>query len=344
MEIDTDGSYSDDDHITNPDKTIPIVHQEDNPNYPPLPDDLGDLNHNADTKWQGTRWCYTSFLASENPIFTDDECRYRIEGIELCPTTGKRHIQGFAWFHKNMRFSALKKRYPSNIRFILCRGSPYQNFIYCSKDNNFTEFGTRPVATKTRTDSNHAYKLALAAPSVREGMEIIKLERARDYCLYYETIERSLKKAKMPAFCALFQPGDFNIPLFGLKEEKRSWLFSGPSGIGKTQFAIAHFSKPLVVSHMDNLKQLSPDHDGIVFDDMSFNHIPVESVIHLLDYDLTRTLHVRYGTVDIPAKTIKVFTHNTDNPFYNIDTIKSTQLEAIERRLKVVYLKVKLFS
>ena len=77
---------------------------------------------------------------------------------------------------------------------------------------------------------------------------------------------------------------------------------------------------------------------------MSFTHWPIESVIHLLDMDLPRNLHVRYGTVTIPANTKKIFTHNTDNPFYEIDKLKNEQLQAIERRLRVIYFKVPLFT
>ena len=289
---------------------------------------------------QGKRWCYTSFLDREEPLFGADECRYLIEGREECPTTGRKHIQGFVQFNTNMRFTALKKRYPSQVRFAFCAGNPYQNFCYCSKDGNFIEIGVRPLP-KAKSDPNQAFRDAIAAETVEAGLAIIKDQRPRDFLLYFDSLERNLKRAKQEPFIGRFTPGDFNRPLELLGET--SQLFTGPSGIGKTQFAICHFSRPLVVSHIDQLRQLSPDHDGIVFDDMSFTHWPIESVIHLLDMDLPRNLHVRYGTVCIPANTKKIFTHNTDNPFYEIEKIKVEQMEAIRRRLKVVYLKDKLF-
>lgn len=124
----------------------------------------------------------------------------------------------------------------------------------------------------------------------------------------------------------------------------KSTLFYGSSGLGKTHYALAHFKKPLFISHIDGLKQLSPDNDGIVFDDMSFRHWPVEAVIHLLDSDLARDLNVRYGTVHVPAGVKKIFTHNTSNPFYNDEMIDPEQKEAIERRLSRCHILMKTFK
>lgn len=286
---------------------------------------------------QGKRWCYTSFLDRNDPLFPDAECRYRIEGIEVCPTTNRRHIQGFVLFNKNYRFAALKKLYPSGVRFAFCHGSPFQNFRYCSKEGNFSEYGTRPKddSSKKTTDSNRAYREALEAPTVSLGMEIIRQQRPRDYCLYYDAIERSLKRSKKAPFEHVYSSDDFCIGLQVLGQN--SLLLSGRSGIGKTHYALAHFKCPLLVSHIDDLKKLSPDHDGIVFDDMSFKHMPIEGVIHLVDYELERSIHCRYGTITIPAHTHKIFTHNTLNPFYNEGMVNSDQREAIERRVISLY-------
>lgn len=85
----------------------------------------------------------------------------------------------------------------------------------------------------------------------------------------------------------------------------------GDSGTGKTMWATSLFANPLVVSHMDRLRDFNPDrHDGIVFDDMGFAHLPREACIHLVDTELARDIHCRYTTAHIPAGTKKVFTSN----------------------------------
>lgn len=289
-------------------------------------------------------WCYTHFPSEIDPTscIPDEDCKYRIEGKEICPSTGRLHIQGYVHLLKACRWTAFKKLYPHISDFRKAKGNGFQNFTYCSKDGDFTEIGERPKEPKGKPPPKDlAFAKALAADTVQEGLTIIRKEAPRDFCLYGNTIENSLKKAKIIPVKPKYSPEDFNIPKLDLT---RTTLITGPSDIGKTQFALSHFQNPLVCSHIDALKRLHPDHDGIVFDDMSFKHWPVESVIHLLDRDLERQLNVRYGTVIIPANTVKIFTHNSDNPFYNTETISEEQRIAIERRFLRVNTYKKLYS
>ena len=65
----------------------------------------------------------------------------------------------------------------------------------------------------------------------------------------------------------------------------------GLTGTGKTQFACHLLDSPLLVRSMDQLREFDAAlHDGIVFDDMSFAHLPRESCIHLLDWDLPSSM------------------------------------------------------
>lgn len=115
-------------------------------------------------------------------------------------------------------------------------------------------------------------------------------------------------KPKPPAFTHSYRDTVWTLPL--LHAFKVLYVY-GPSGTGKTQWAVHCFDSPLVVSHMDGLRDFDPnEHDGIVFDDMSFGHHPRESVIHLLDWDLERQIHCRYNCARIPMHTRKIFTSN----------------------------------
>jgi len=131
-----------------------------------------------------------------------------------------------------------------------------------------------------------------------------------------------------------FVPSKFTLKDFTwvpLLDWSTSHIIWGASGIGKTQFALAHFSKPLLVSHIDDLKTFDPEfHDGVVFDDMSFTHYPRTGQIHLLDIDQPRTIHIRYGTISLPANTKKIFTTNEEGGF-----IFLLEDEAIKRRVTV---------
>ena len=92
---------------------------------------------------------------------------------------------------------------------------------------------------------------------------------------------------------------------------RRVLFISGPSGCGKTQWATHQFDNPLFCRQIDQLKDFKQGfHDGIVFDDMSFAHIPLESCIHLLDWDMDSAIHCRHTNAFIPRHTRKIFTTN----------------------------------
>lgn len=109
---------------------------------------------------------------------------------------------------------------------------------------------------------------------------------------------------------------------------ERALVLIGPTGCGKTSWAIKHCPKPaILVSHLDRLKDYDPEkHKCIIFDDMVFKHMPVQSQIHLVDYNCPRDIHCRYRTAIIPAGCAKIFTCN-ERPFENH--------EAINRRISV---------
>lgn len=116
----------------------------------------------------------------------------------------------------------------------------------------------------------------------------------------------------------------------------RALFILGPTGIGKTRFAVAQFDSPLLVSHLEDLKNFRAGvHDGIVFDDMVFNHLNPTEMIHLLDWDMDRSIRVLYGTVMIPAQTRKIFTSNI--PFAAVTPpMDPAQYAAILRRVTMM--------
>lgn len=96
------------------------------------------------------------------------------------------------------------------------------------------------------------------------------------------------------------------------EDTRKAWIIKGKSGCGKTTWAKRNAPKPaLFVSHIDQLKKFVPlFHKSIIFDDVSFNHYPRHSQIHLLDFDNTRAIHCRHSVATIPNGIHKIFTCN----------------------------------
>jgi len=73
-----------------------------------------------------------------------------IIGFEICPTSGKKHLQGFLALKKPMRISEIK--ITGNPHLEACRGDEEQNIKYCSKEGNFIKWGF-PKPLKILLDS-----------------------------------------------------------------------------------------------------------------------------------------------------------------------------------------------
>ena len=104
----------------------------------------------------------------------------------------------------------------------------------------------------------------------------------------------------------LFSLADFNKSPLDLDEPVVVW---GDTNKGKTEWVLAHFDKPLVVRRRDDLKRASY-HDGIIFDDMTFDDWTPEDIICLLSQDKPRSLPARFHDAFIEANIPLVFTTN----------------------------------
>jgi len=100
---------------------------------------------------------------------------------------------------------------------------------------------------------------------------------------------------------------DLNIPLPRSLEEfnfelNRTNVIVGPTGCGKTVLCLRRMIKPILfITHVDQLRHFAASlHRAILFDDMSFTHLPLQAQIHLCDRSLPRSIHRRYGTTLIP--------------------------------------------
>lgn len=129
-------------------------------------------------------------------------------------------------------------------------------------------------------------------------------------------------------------PEDLTSGTAGWTPKTTTLILLGPSGIGKTQWALAQFVSPLLISHSDGLKALRPEHDAVIFDDMSFNHWPRTSAIHLVDLECDRQINVKFGCVTLPARLPRILTSNSEWEAL----MPSDEAGAIKRRCKIVRL------
>lgn len=103
-----------------------------------------------DTRFRAA--CATVWEMTWQPIL-NEHIVYVAYGVETCPTTGRQHLQLFAYSAQAMRFSAWIKYFPQGTHVEKMNGTFRDNHAYCSKEGKYTELGVRPMCNgKRRTD------------------------------------------------------------------------------------------------------------------------------------------------------------------------------------------------
>lgn len=253
-------------------------------------------------------------------MFSNNELNYYVSGQET-GESGTRHLQFYLEFPKRIRHSQLKRLLP---RCYLAKRekTAQQASDYCKKEGNFQEEGelSKPQQGK-RNDIEAVAQLVAEGKTAREI--------AKAYPAQWIKFSRGIEDLRK-VLSSEHQVTEFTEFRWEINVTK-THVFQGLPGIGKTEYAKYLLPKALFVTHMDDLLLYDPDeYNGIIFDDMSFEHLPREAQIHIADFDNPRSIHIRYRVARIPAKTIKIFTTNKQRIFIDDG--------AINRRIEMHYL------
>lgn len=270
-------------------------------------------------------WCMTlnNYTEDDCAMFThwgDDVKLIKIS--KEIGESGTPHLQGRILFRRGYRLTQLKKLH-SRVHWKPTKCCQDSLYIFKEGSDILVDRDNRRQGKRCDLDS--------VFQAVKDGYTVRQLwEKFPNQMVRYSKGILEYKRQMMPrSVKAKHTFNDFKgwAPI---NNWDVSHIIIGKAGIGKTQWALCHFENPLFVSHMDDLKNLSEDNDGIIFDDMDFKHMPRNTQIFLLDQDQDRSIHARYEAALIPANTKKIFTCN-EIPFKMDD-------EAIRRRCQVTQL------
>lgn len=137
---------------------------------------------------QSRRFAFTSF-DDEWPEWDDEWMTYMIVGRETCPTTGRRHWQGYLETKNRLTFAGLKAKPGWSAHHLeKASASSDSNREYCTKDcgDDWQEWG-EPMKAGRRTD------LTGLAAAIREGTmtvaDVVE-QNPHAFHLYGRTLER----------------------------------------------------------------------------------------------------------------------------------------------------------
>lgn len=91
-------------------------------------------------------WCFTSYLLAEP---RHDKCSYIIYQEEICPTTEKKHWQGYVEFNNGVSMKTCQEHIGNPVAHCEPRkGTQKQAIVYCQKKDSSTGVGPFEYGTK----------------------------------------------------------------------------------------------------------------------------------------------------------------------------------------------------
>lgn len=102
-------------------------------------------------------YCFTlnNYSEAEETAIKDWKYQYLIFGHEK-GESGTPHLQGYVYFESAKTLSALKKLQP-RAHWAKAYGTPEQASVYCEKDGDFFEDGTRPLSNEEKGQKGEEY-------------------------------------------------------------------------------------------------------------------------------------------------------------------------------------------
>lgn len=146
---------------------------------------------------------------------------------------------------------------------------------YVKKEGNFI--------SNFETESEFKIKLLSIAKEkgLSEAMDYFSKSKPDLVCTHFQRFQNNLK-AFLESDMKKLEPrfSDFNYPKkvldwFDYEKEETTLFLTAPSGTGKTE-GVIHLLKdynPLLVTDINALKELTPEHKAIIFDDMNWDNL-----------------------------------------------------------------------
>lgn len=283
-------------------------------------------------KYRSRRWGLTTWK-EEAPVFNEDRMVYMMAVKHKAPETGKEHWYSFIIFHQSITMTAIKKLIGDNQAHCIALSNDGTEYLQDGHDTitGPIEFGNKPrfLGKKKKAEDNF-FENVLAGTSQRELFKMAP----RQYLRYRKDL--SIIRGLFKDTTSKYSRDSYN---FKIEDWTCHWHLYGDADCGKTQFAKAQFDHPLYVRHADHFSLFDPcSHDGIVVDELHFNHWPAISVINMLNRKDDAAIHVRYLVADIPAGVRMIFCSNSKDIFYDKERTAMVDIESILAKIKQVHI------
>ncbi len=259
-------------------------------------------------------WCFTDFSRLEvkdweakslTALFCD-KIEYLVVGMEICPTTGRPHGQGYLKLIKGARFTGVKKTLLlPGVALFITKGTPIQAINYCiyaePKDacllkdaKDIFEYGERPKGQGGRSDLDEGVKI------LQEGGNISDLaQQCPKLIVKYPSGFVKLAALLMEVKTPIERP----VEVF--------WLW-GETRTGKTHSAMYAKEEPFVLHGYQLKKQYFCSYKGqktLIIDEFA-HQCPITFLMSICD-KWKCEVDVKYGSTFAQWETVFITTNKT---------------------------------
>lgn len=258
---------------------------------------------------------------------------YGILGREMCPTTGREHIQGYLEFKNQERFDKLIKLW-EGVHIEKRMGSQIQAIDYCKKENNFVEFGEKKKMG-ARTDLK-ALSDEISNGSTKVAEIIVNNPWA------YHTYGRTLEAVEAERHRNVFRSWMTTC----------EWIF-GTTGTGKSHYAFHNWNPEKCYKWKLRDKGWQDGYNGeeyIVINDFR-GEIPYNELLDMIDkfpYEVSRRgkaphpFLARHVVITSSLPPDKIYKHRDAEDSLNqllrrVDLVRFTSRSDCEARLAKHY-------
>lgn len=207
-------------------------------------------------------YCFTwnNYTDANIESLKAQQYKYLVFGRELAPTTGTPHLQGYIYYKHQRTISAIAKQL-KGIHLTQANGNPFANRDYCTKDNNFEEYGTIPKqgARSDIVEVKEAIKEGHGIRDLVENGTIINyqgLKLAERLITYYEK-----PRTEKPTV---------------------QWFY-GSTGTGKTRKAYELFPDAYTAMSTNRWYEGYDGHKAVIIDDMRKDFCKFHELLRILD-------------------------------------------------------------
>ena len=266
-------------------------------------------------------WCFTSFNTEFDyaPLVGEGKSvRFLAFGLEVCPTTGKAHHQGFLYLHNPVSSVKNLGKLIAGAHFEMCKGSLKDNEKYCSKEGSYTEIGDKPEMG-CRSDLNQVMDDI-------KGGRLTTDDVAMDNPVLYHQFGRTLSKVEDICLRKKFR----NFTTKGL------WLY-GATGSGKSEKAFEGFSPNThyVVPNDNGWWDGYTGQETVIFDEFRGDTLKYADLLKFLDkYPMTVKRRCREPVPFLAKLVIITSALHPSKVYCNLD--RDDRLDQLYRRIDII--------